>query len=129
MHAAPHLKTPRPYKLKRMDDMKILHTQEDFVEMLEHSKREPVILYKHSASCPISARAQEKMADIKHDLPVYTLTVQYARDLSKHAAETLGVTHQTPQAIVIKNSEAKQDFSHGMIKSETVSDAVAEVAG
>ena len=108
-----------------MDDMKVLHTQEDYDEMLEHSKREPVILYKHSASCPISARAQEQVALVKHDLPVYTLTVQYARELSKQAAEDLGVTHQTPQAIILKNGEPKSDFSHGKVTSESLSEAVA----
>lgn len=95
--------------------------------MFEHSKREPVVLYKHSASCPVSAMAQEQMAHVKHDLSIYTLTAQYARDLSKPAAETLGVTHETPQTIVIKNGEAKRDFSHRRIKSKTVLDAVAEV--
>ena len=96
--------------------------------MLEHSGREPVVLYKHSASCPVSARAQEQMAHIKHDLPVYALTVQYARDLSQHAAQTLGVTHETPQAIVLKDGAAQQDFSHGKIKSDTVSEAVTKAA-
>lgn len=114
--------------LQSMDDMKILQSESDFTNMLEHSKREPVVLYKHSASCPISARAQEQMANVKHDLPVYTLTVQYARELSKYAAETLDVTHQTPQAIIITNGEAKEDFSHGAITSERVSGAVADAA-
>lgn len=108
--------------------MKVLHTQEDFNNMLEHSKREPVVLFKHSASCPISAFAQEKMAAIKHNLPIYTLTVQYARDLSRHAAETLGVAHETPQAIILQNAKAQRDYSHGMINSQTVSDAVVELA-
>lgn len=112
-----------------MDDMKILQTREHFDAMLEHSRREPVVLYKHSASCPVSARAQEQMAFVKHDLPVYTLTVQYARDLSKQAAETLSVQHETPQAIVLKNGAAQQAFSHGKITSESVREAVQEAAG
>lgn len=111
-----------------MDDMKVIDSQAGYDEMMEHSRREPVVFYKHSASCPISARAQEQVALVKHDLPVYTLTVQYARELSKKAAEDLGVTHQTPQAIILKNGEPKNDFSHGSITSEKLTKAVSEAA-
>ena len=109
-----------------MDEMKIMVSQAEYDEMMEHSKREPVVFYKHSASCPVSARAQEQVALVKHDLPVYTLTVQYARELSNKAAEELGVTHQTPQAIIIKDGKPTSDFSHGSIKSEKLTEAVSE---
>ena len=60
-----------------------------------------MVLYKHSATCPFAARAQEQVAEVKHDVEAYAVVVQYAKDLSRAIAERTGVEHASPQAIVL----------------------------
>lgn len=84
----------------------ILKTSEDLDEAIQASHKKPIVLFKHSASCPFSAAAQIEVAHAKHDLDVYGMTVQYTPDLKTAAAEQLGVEHQSPQAIIVHNGKA-----------------------
>lgn len=86
--------------------MKTLHTSEELQAVLRESHERPVVVYKHSATCPFAARAQEQVAEAKHDVTVYGVVVQYARDLSAEIAEVTGVEHASPQAIVLRDGEA-----------------------
>ena len=86
--------------------MKTLHSSEELRAALRESHDHPVVLYKHSATCPFAARAQEQVAEAKHDVTVYGVVVQYARELSAEVAEATGVEHATPQAIVLRDGQA-----------------------
>ena len=103
--------------------METLQNKDDLEKMLERSEGETVVLYKHSATCPVSARAQEQVVPLKHEMAVYSVVVQYARDVSQAAAETLDVTHHTPQVIVIKDREAVKHYSHEGISTDVVREA------
>ena len=103
--------------------METLQTQDDLEAMLARSEEETVVLYKHSATCPVSARAQEQVVPLKHEMSVYSVVVQYARDVSNAAAETLDVTHHTPQVIIVRNREAVKHYSHEGISTEGVREA------
>ena len=50
------------------------------------------------------------------DPPLFAVVVQYARDVSNYLADALGVKHETPQAILIKDGEAVDVKSHGAIR-------------
>ncbi|MEM7737536.1 MAG: bacillithiol system redox-active protein YtxJ [Deinococcota bacterium] len=93
--------------------MRTLQEQGDIDRLLEHSEREPVILFKHSATCPISAFAHKQLEELEDTVPIYKLTVQRTRALSNSIAEDFEVQHQTPQAIVILAREVQFDSSHG----------------
>ena len=82
---------------------KSLHTPEELDAALAASHEHPIVLFKHSASCPFSAKAQEEVANAKHDVDVYGIVVQYCKELSGLIAEKLGVEHASPQAIVVKD--------------------------
>ena len=103
--------------------METLQNKDDLEKMLARSEEETVVLYKHSATCPVSARAQEQVVPLKHEMPVYSVVVQYARDVSEAAAEALDVTHHTPQVIVIRNREAQKHLSHEGISTDKVREA------
>lgn len=103
--------------------METLQNQDDLEAMLARSEEETVVLYKHSATCPVSARAQEQVVPLKHEMPVYSVVVQYAREVSEAAAKALDVTHHTPQVIVVRNREAQKHFSHEGIATEVVREA------
>ena len=108
--------------------METLTTQEALNDLVERSNSEPVILYKHSVVCPVSARAQEQVVELKHDIPTYAVVVQYARDISEQVAETFDIKHETPQVIIVKEGKPVADFSHANITTKAVRDAVEQAS-
>lgn len=109
-----------------MAQVQELATQADADAMLDASHDAPVYLLKHSIACPISARGQMEFVGLEGDAdpPLYAVVVQYARDVSSYLAETLGVQHETPQAILISKGEAVDVKSHGRIRLSDLRDAV-----
>ena len=84
----------------------MLRSNDDLDAALEASNSAPVVIFKHSATCPFSARAQEQVANAKHDVNVYVHVVQYGKELSEAIAERTGVEHASPQAIVLDKGQA-----------------------
>jgi bacillithiol system protein YtxJ len=101
-----------------MAQVQELQTHADADAMLEASHNAPVYLLKHSIACPISARGQMEFVGLEGngDPKLYAVVVQYARDVSAYLAEQLGVKHETPQAILIKDGEAVDVKSHGAVR-------------
>lgn len=110
-----------------MAQVQELVTTADADAMLEASHETPVYLLKHSIACPISARGQMEFVGLEGDgdPPLYAVVVQYARDVSSYLAEQLGVKHETPQAILIKDGEAVDVKSHGAIRLAALREAAA----
>lgn len=84
----------------------IMHTSADLDTALQASEEKPIVIFKHSASCPFSAQAQMEVAHAKHDLDIHGIVVQYTPELKEEIAERLGVEHQTPQAIIVHRGKA-----------------------
>jgi bacillithiol system protein YtxJ len=79
------------------------------------------ILYKHSTRCPVSSyviREVYQFADTHPDWDIYILKVVERRALSNAVADELGVTHQSPQAFVIKHGACVWHASHSDITEE-----------
>ena len=95
-------------------------------QLFEQSNAEPVLLFKHSNSCPISARAYRQMQEVK--TPVSIIVVQDERELSRDVATRTGVRHETPQALVLRNGRAVWAASHFDISADAVEQAVRENA-
>jgi len=92
--------------------------------LLTRSHTEPVILFKHSTTCPISASAYRQMSQVEEDVSL--VVVQRARDVSNEIAARTGIRHESPQAIVLRNGEAVWTASHFDITSEAVERALRE---
>jgi bacillithiol system protein YtxJ len=93
-------------------------------ELFARSHTEPVLLFKHSNACPISARAYRQMEGVK--TPVSIVVVQKNRELSRAVEERTGVHHETPQALVLRNGHAVWNASHYDITADVVEQAVRE---
>ena len=91
---------------------------------LAQSNGSPAIIFKHSNSCGISARAHAEMSRI--ELRVGLVIVQKARALSNEIEERMGVAHETPQVFIIRDGKAVWTASHGQIKAEAVAAAWLE---
>jgi len=93
----------------------------------EESNEKPVVIFKHSTSCPISGMAWNRVkrnwtaADSDKYTP-YVLDLLANRALSSAIADEFGVAHASPQVIVVKDGKAVYNNSHmGINYKEIVS--------
>jgi len=95
-------------------------------ELIARSHDAPVVLFKHSTTCPISAHAHRQMSGLstKNAGQVSLVIVQQARELSRLVAEQTGIQHESPQAIILRNGQAVWSASHYDITAEAVEQAV-----
>lgn len=92
--------------------------------LAEESTERPVLIFKHSTRCPVSRMALKNFEN-EYDIEegkarIYFLDLLEYRDISNEIAERFGVTHQSPQLILIKDGMAVYDTSHSDIDAGTV---------
>ena len=104
--------------------IEILESVDDLKAVAEASQKEPVLLFKHSLTCPFSARAQEQFVGIS-GIPRFALTVQYAKDISAAAAERFETEHASPQLLIVKSGEVIGNLYRDEIQTEAVEKLVA----
>ena len=97
-------------------------------ELFARSDDAPVLLFKHSTTCPISAHAYREMSRLDAGAAgeVALVVVQTARPLSNEIAERTGVRHESPQAIVLRAGKPVWTASHYDITAAAVEQAVRE---
>lgn len=103
-----------------------LTNEKEWKEALSHSTDQPVLLFKHSNACPVSGQAHQEMLDLaeSENVPTYKLVVQESRSVSDEIADALGIRHETPQAIILKDREPTFDTSHFDVTAETLREAI-----
>lgn len=90
-------------------------------------KQDRFLIFKHSPACGTSAFAYEEIARVAEErkhVPVYIVDVIGQRSLSQHIAIRLGVTHQSPQLIVVDHGKAVWVKSHYGISYPSIIDQV-----
>ena len=92
--------------------------------LIESSRERPLVIFKHSLTCPISSAAYDQMAQYEGDVTL--VEVQRARGLSSAIESRFGVEHESPQVIVLRKGQACWDASHFKITAEAVAKAVRE---
>ena len=102
-------------------------------EALTKSSEHPLFLFKHSTACPISARAAARVDEYVQeggaDAPeFYLIKVIESRPVSNAIAQELGVTHASPQLLLVKDRKSVWDTSHGNIRRETIDEALEKFA-
>jgi bacillithiol system protein YtxJ len=95
-------------------------------ELFERSFREPVVLFKHSNACGISAHVLEMASEIDGRLNV--VVIQQHRDLSNEVAVRTGYTHQSPQAFVLVNGKPAYHATHYGIDPIAIANTVSSSA-
>ncbi|MGM0580289.1 MAG: bacillithiol system redox-active protein YtxJ [Bacteroidota bacterium] len=107
-----------------------LDSKEVLDNIIEESKTNPVVIFKHSTSCSISAMALNRLERSWKDnemgeVKAYYLDLISYRDISNAVAEKFGVMHQSPQILLIKNGECVYDDSHMGISYQNLKSGVA----
>lgn len=102
-----------------------LHDTPELDELMSQSTEQPVILFKHSATCGISARAHREMT--KLEKPIALVTVQKARALSDEISSRFALPHETPQVLIVRDGKLAWSASHFRITADAVNRAVEEL--
>ena len=105
----------------------IMKTSADFAAALAASEERPIVIFKHSATCPFSAAAQVEVAHAKHDVDIYGIVLQYTEDLKHEIADKLGVEHQSPQTIIVHKGKAISHQWRSEIQERKLKQAVKEL--
>ena len=82
----------------------------------EISKRQAILIFKHSTRCGISRVVIKKFESLFNEenkqLKVYYLDLLNFREVSSKLSEVFQVIHQSPKLLVIKNGISVNDESH-----------------
>lgn len=97
-------------------------------EIIERSNSVTCLIFKHSTSCSISAMAKYRLEsnwslDNNKVEPYYLDLLRY-RPISNQIAETFSVHHESPQVLLIRNSECFYDESHLDIKVDEIEEEI-----
>lgn len=104
-------------------------TTEQLDQALEQAKITPILFFKHSTSCPISAHAHHELEQFlsssdTQEIHGYVIHVIENRSVSLELADRVQVTHQSPQAILMKEGKVMWHDSHYGITQDSLQKAV-----
>ena len=99
-----------------------IDNKETLDKLITESRTKPIVIFKHSNACGISASAYREMEKLEGQ--VNLLEVQSARDVSRELADLTGIRHETPQVIVFKDGKAVWNASHFDVKAGAVRKAL-----
>jgi bacillithiol system protein YtxJ len=99
---------------------------------LKKSNKEPILIFKHSTTCPINARAayrvNEWLEEKGEDKPkIYFVKVIESKPISLTLAKDLDVIHESPQILLIENGKSHWDTSHADITAENIEEALEKL--
>jgi len=96
---------------------------------IAESKERPVLLFKHSRYCGVSAEAldelQSHIESASGDVAYRMITVQTHRPISDAVAQRLGLRHETPQAILLRDGKIVWNASHFRITASQLSEVLS----
>jgi bacillithiol system protein YtxJ len=104
-----------------------LRQEHDLEQLLERSKTNPVLIFKHSTQCAISDEVHSEFlsfAEQAQGLESTVVLVIENRRLSNAIAQRFGIRHESPQALLIKDARVVWHASHWNITSESLNKAL-----
>jgi bacillithiol system protein YtxJ len=82
------------------------------------SNNEPILIFKHSTRCSISSTSLDRFerswtkTQVDKPLKLYFLDLIKNREVSNAVARDLGIEHESPQILLLKNGEVIYHESH-----------------
>ncbi|MDQ6423348.1 bacillithiol system redox-active protein YtxJ [Paenibacillus sp. LHD-117] len=92
-------------------------TNEQWTQAFEQSDSRPLVVFKHSTTCPVSANAYEEFNNYlqgnpRSDVDYLLVKVIESRPVSNQIAEDTGVKHESPQIIFVEKQAKVWTASH-----------------
>lgn len=97
----------------------MLNEEAQLPAILQESEKIPVLIYKHSATCSISAMAKHRLESRWEDeirSKNYFLDLLSYRRVSNAVAEQFSIKHESPQVILVSKGKAVYHASHNGIE-------------
>lgn len=93
---------------------------EEWNNVYENSASRPLVVFKHSTTCPVSANAYEEFNNYldskpREDVEYVLVKVIESRPVSNQIAEDTSVKHESPQIIYIDKKAKVWTASHWSI--------------
>jgi bacillithiol system protein YtxJ len=94
-----------------------INSVEQIEQIKEESREQPVVIFKHSTTCSISATAKSRLerqwadAGLENVKPYYLDLLNY-RPVSAEIAQSFAVKHESPQLLLIKDGQCQYHGSH-----------------
>lgn len=108
-----------------INEMKAL---EDWRDVWNRSMNGPILIYKHSTSCLISARALKQLKTFQRveagKIDCYMVNVIENRGISNEIAKYTNVPHKSPQILLIDKQQMVWNSSHWKITEHHIRQAV-----
>ncbi|HRO46912.1 bacillithiol system redox-active protein YtxJ [Agriterribacter sp.] len=100
----------------------VLTTEAQLTELLEKSKVNPQVIYKHSTRCGTSSMIKNRLerGPVPPEIDFHFIDLITYRALSNKIAEDLGVRHESPQVLLIRNGECVYHESHYAVYMEDI---------
>ena len=95
-----------------------INTTEQLDQLFEQSNKKPIVLFKHSLTCPISAGVHQDISGADADINI--IIMQKARNVSDEIARRTGIRHESPQAIIIKDGKVVYHAAHYDVTADDV---------
>lgn len=95
--------------------------------IIQKSWEQSVVIFKHSTRCSISRMALKQFEngfDLEGKIVPYFLDLLEYRPISNEIASVFGVTHQSPQILVIRDGISVYNASHDGIQVESLHEFV-----
>ena len=94
----------------------------DIEQIIERSKMQPQVIFKHSTRCGTSFLVKESLeeAEVNGPADFYLLDLIAYRDISNLIASAFLVDHASPQILVIKNGQCMYHRSHSAINMRSI---------
>ncbi|QCR23863.1 bacillithiol system redox-active protein YtxJ [Pontibacter sp. SGAir0037] len=102
-----------------------IKNKEQLDAALEESAGTPVVIFKHSTSCSISATVKSRLerqwdsAGLDDVKPYYLDLLSY-RPVSNEIAEVLQVRHESPQLLLVQDGVCTYNASHMGISADAL---------
>jgi bacillithiol system protein YtxJ len=86
------------------------------------------LLFKHSPTCPVSARARQELRAFLEDDPPPSAWIDVigSRPISIETEARTGVRHESPQALLLARGKVLWHASHGAITREALAAALLD---
>jgi bacillithiol system protein YtxJ len=111
----------------------LLSELDDLDRALAQSSSRPALIFKHSATCGISAQAYDEidalLAGPSLYADLYLVDVWQGRPISNAIASRLRTSHESPQVLLIHDGSVRWSASHFRVTADAIRVALASVAG
>ena len=103
--------------------MQVLKSLADLDEAVRRSHARPIVIFKHSATCGVSASAFEEVEDLMALEPaaeVFIVSVQFGATISHEIARRFGLRHESPQVLIVREGVVAWHASHFRVTRDEI---------